>query len=53
MTLTDSTTDGPVPFAHHVSRVLAGWDDLERGWQAVVLGLAITVCVKVGLAIPW
>jgi len=53
MSLTDLTTDRPVPFTYHLSRAILVWNALERGWQAVVLGLALTACVIVGLQIPW
>jgi hypothetical protein len=53
MPLTNLTTDGSVPFAHHLSRTVSGWNALDRGWQAVLLGHFVTALVNMGLQIPW
>jgi len=53
MSLADSTSDGNAPFANHLSRTVTRWNALDRGWQAVLLGLFVTAIVNVGFQIPW
>lgn len=49
----DLATDRKVSFSYYLSRMVAGWHALDRGWQAVFLGLLVTAIVKVGIQIPW
>jgi len=53
MPLDDSTTSRYVPFAHHLSLAVSSWNELDRGWQAVLGGLLVTAFVIAGLHIPW
>lgn len=37
----------------NLSRAVATWGAIERGWQAVIIGLFLTGAVLLGIQIPW
>lgn len=34
-------------------RLIARWKTLDRGWQATLLAIGVTVAVLFGVSIPW
>jgi hypothetical protein len=53
MAITELTTDETASLTDHLSRALSAWSAVERGWQAVALGLVLTAAVLLGVQIPW
>lgn len=49
----DSSTQADTPTDHSFDQALMLWVELERGWQAVVLGFLILGIVMLGIEIPW
>jgi hypothetical protein len=42
-----------VSLTDNVSRIRSAWSAVERGWQAVTLGLVLTGAALLGVQIPW
>ena len=53
MTERNSSNTSDVVTDRELNSVLLFWRDLDRGWQAVALGLIILGVIVSGIEVPW